>query len=152
MVDNQNHLELYKQHQASQDKHTYFLLAAAGAAIGFAVQKTEGLLLSGWQIPVGLAIICWGVSFYFGCKNIVWVQTAIYANSSLLQLKSGSHPQQPPHPQLVDAAISGVMNALESNVNKAQFFGIWQFRMLITGAVFFIGWRVLEMVRLTYAA
>lgn len=151
MADNKDLLELYKQHQASQDKYTYFLLAAAGAAIGFAVQKTEGQLLSLWLLPVGLAIVCWGVSFYYGCKNIVWVQTAIYANSSLLQLKSGTHPQQPPHQQLADAAISGVRNALETNVNKAQFFGIWQFRMLITGAVLFISWRILEMVRLTYA-
>jgi hypothetical protein len=152
MPENKDLLELYKQHQASRDKYTYFLLAAAGAAIGFAVQKTEGLLLSWWLLPVGFAIMCWGVSFYYGCQNLTWVQTAIYANYNLLQLKAGVHPEQPPHLELTNAAISGVSTALDNNAANAQFFGVWQFRMLITGAVFFIGWRVAEMVRLTYAA
>lgn len=122
-MSNNDHLELYKQHQASQDKYTHFLLAAAGAAIGFAVQKTEGLHLSWWLVPVGLAIVCWGVSFYFGCKNVVWVQTAIYANYSLLQLKQGIHPDQPPRTDLTMVAISSVNQALNSNVSRAQFYG-----------------------------
>lgn len=61
--------DLHKAHQAAQEKYTYFLLAAAGAAIGFAIQKTEGLTLSWWLLPVALATICWGISFHFGCKN-----------------------------------------------------------------------------------
>jgi hypothetical protein len=150
MPSNNDLLELYKQHQASQDKYTYFLLAAAGAAIGFAVQKTDGLLLSWWLAPVGLAILCWGFSFFCGCKNIAWVQSSIYANNSLLQLKAGVHPEQPPHQELTAIAISGVRSALDTNVTTAQFFGVWQFRLLIAGAVFFIVWRLLEMVRLTY--
>ncbi|MDT7848123.1 hypothetical protein Q9292_00770 [Methylophilus sp. VKM B-3414] len=140
---------LYKAHQAGQEKYTYFLLAAAGAAIGFAVQKTEGLTLSWWLLPVALAIICWGISFHFGCKNVIWVQTSLMANFNLLQLHQGSHPDQPPHPQFVLAAIQGVESALEKNVNKAQFYGIWQFRLLVAGAVFFIVWRVTEMVRIS---
>jgi hypothetical protein len=150
MSNNNDLLELYRQHQASQDKYTYFLLAAAGAAIGFAVQKTDSLLLSWWLAPVGMAILCWGFSFFCGCKNIVWVQTSIYANTSLLQLKAGVHPEQPPYPSHTVAAISGVRSAMESNAKKAQFYACWQFRLLIIGAVSFIGWRLLEMVRLTY--
>ena len=95
--------------------------------------------------------VCWGVSFYFGCKNLIWTQAWIYANYNLLSLRKGTHPDQPPHPQLVEAAISGVEGALKSNANKARFYAIWQFRTLILGAVFFIGWRVPEMVRLTFA-
>ena len=152
MSENNEPLELYKQHQASQDRYTYFLLAASGAAIGFAIQKTDGLLLSWWLVPAGVSIVCWGASFFCGCKNIVWVQTSIYANYNLLQLKSGNHPEQPPYQQYTEAAISGVKSALDSNVKKASFFGIWQFRLLIAGAVIFIGWRILEMIRLTYAA
>ena len=144
--------ELHKAHQTGQEKYTYFLLAAAGAAIGFAVQKTEGLALSWWLFPVGIASICWAASFYCGCKNLTWVQTALYANYNLLQLKRGTHPDQPPHPQMVEAAVSGVKGALNINGTNAQFYGIWQFRLLISGAVFFIAWRVLEMFRLSCAA
>ena len=141
--------DLHKAHQTGQEKYTYFLLAAAGAAIGFAVQKTEGLSLSWWLLPVAIATICWSASFYFGCKNVTLVQASISANYSLLQLQQGSHPEQPPHPQLVEAAMRGVISALETNGNKAQFYGVWQFRLLVAGAIFFIAWRVTEMVRIS---
>jgi len=141
--------DLHKAHQSGQDKYTYFLLAAAGAAIGLAVQKTEGLSLSWWLLPVALATVSWGASFYFGCRNLIWVQTSIMANYNLLQLKRGSHPDQPPHPELLEAAIMGVESAFGKNVKKAQFYGVWQFRLLVTGAVFFIGWRVAEIIRIS---
>ena len=140
--------ELQKSHTAAQDKYTYFLFAAAGAAIGFAVQKTDGLSLSWWLLPVAAATISWALSFYCGCRNLHWVSAATSANYSLLQLRAGSHPQQP-HPQLVEAATAGVMSALESNTKRAKVFGDWQFRLLILGAVFFIAWRILEMLRIT---
>ena|SRR3990167_3026289 len=141
--------DLYKAHNQGQEKYTYFLLAAAGAAIGFAVQKTEGLTLSWWLSPVALATALWAASFYSGCKNLDWVQVATMANYALLQLIDGSHPKQPPHPQLVGAAMDGVRAALETNVNKAQLYAKWQFRFLVAGALCFIAWRVLEMYRIT---
>ena len=140
---------LHKAHTDAQDKYTYFLLAAAGAAIGFAVQKTEGMLLSWWLTPVALATAAWAASFFCGCKNLSWVGAALSANYALLQLRQGSHPKQPPHPQLLQAAISGTTIALEGNVSKAQRYAHWQFRLVIVGAAFFIAWRVLEMWRIT---
>ncbi|MDP3799106.1 MAG: hypothetical protein Q8R06_18510 [Polaromonas sp.] len=141
--------DLHKAHQTGQQKYTYFLLAAAGAAVGFAVQKTEGLKLSLWLLPVALATVSWGASFFFGCRHLIWVQTTIYANFNLLQLTQGSHPEQPSHPAGVEAAVRGVKSALENNGNKAQFYAVWQFRLLVTGAVFFIAWRVIEMARIS---
>jgi hypothetical protein len=138
---------LHKAHSDSQNKHTYFLLAAAGAAIGFAVQKTEGQILSWWLLPVALATLLWAASFYFGCKNIDLVQRSMSANFNLLQLKQGMHPEQPPNPQVCEAAISGVTQALHVNIERAGFYARWQFRTLIAGAVSFIVWRVIELVR-----
>lgn len=139
--------DLYKAHQVGQERYAYFLLAASGAAIGFAVQKTEGLHLSWWLLPVALATLCWACSFYCGCKNIDSVHASIGANSNLLQLKQGTHPGQPPHPQLVEVAISTVSHVLDGNIRRAGFYGRWQFRFLVSGAALFIGWRVVEMVR-----
>jgi hypothetical protein len=134
---------------AGHEKYTYFLLAAAGAAIGFAVQKTEGLPLSWWLLPVGIATALWAASFYFGCRNVNWVSAATSANFNMLQLKQGTHPEQPPNTELTAAAIRGVLTAVDHNVKKAQFYAIWQFRLLITGTAFFVAWRVLEMIRIT---
>jgi len=144
--DNKELFELYKQHATGQEKYTYFLLAAAASALAFAVQKTAGLTINWWLLPAAVAALFWGVSFFFGCKNLIWVQTAIYANYNLLSLKRGVHPEQPPHPQL---AISGVEKALDSNAKKAQFYAKWQFRCLVLGGVFFLAWHVLEMYRNT---
>jgi hypothetical protein len=146
MPDTRDLFELRKEHAASQDKLTYFLLAAAASGIAFAVNKTDGLKISWWLLPVACAAVCWAVSFFFGCQSIVWVQTALYANYSLLSLRMGVHPDQPQHPQELEAALSGVQSALRSNTERVQFYSSWQFRFLVIGAVLFILWRVLEMV------
>jgi hypothetical protein len=143
---NQDLMEIHKQHSAGQDKYTYFLLAVTASAVAFAVQKTSGLKITYSLVPLAFAVLLWGVSFFFGCKNLLWVSASISANYSLLQLHKGVHTDQPNHPQLLEAAIQGVRSAFESNVREAQFYGIWQFRLLIAGAIFFLAWHILEMV------
>lgn len=150
MVDEQL-IEIHRQHRTGQDKYSYFLLAVTASAVAFAVKKTDGLKITYSLIPLGAAVLLWGVSFYFGVKNLLWVQTSISANYSLLQLQKGVHSEQPDHPQILEAAIRGVRSAFESNIKNAQFYGIWQFRLLITGVIFFLLWHVLEMVLRTYA-
>ncbi|MFC5605216.1 hypothetical protein [Variovorax soli] len=149
MALDQNISELHKLHTASQDKYTYFLLAASGASIGFAVQKTEGLPLSWWLISVGLAVVCWALSFWFGLRAVDRAQGILMANFDYLQLQQGSHPQQPGHPQLVGAAKQGVRQAMDRLSKESGSASAWQLRMLLAGAVFFIIWRVLEMYRVT---
>ena len=149
MVENDLIQQVRQSHENGQEKYTYFLLAAAGAAIGFAVQRTEGLLLSWWLLPVAFSIIFWGSSFYFGCENINWVQTSKVANYNLLHLKIGSHSEQPSNQEGLDYAVSEVKSALSQNMEKAQSYYKWQFHSLILGAIFFIGWRIVEMVRIS---
>lgn len=146
MAEHNDLIEIYKQHSTGQDKYTYFLLAVTASAIAFSVQKTTDLILTWSMLPLGGAVAAWGTSFYFGCKNLLWVQTSISANYSLLQLQKGVHPDQPNHQQLLEAANRGVKSALESNVKNAQFYGEWQFRLLIAGAVLFLAWHVIEMI------
>jgi hypothetical protein len=141
--------ELHRIHTAAQDKYTYFLLAAAGAAIAFAVQKTEDMPLSWWLLPVAGATLAWAASFYCGCKKLSWVGAATSANYILLQLRAGFHPKQPTHHQLLEAAKKDTLFAVTSNIEKAQFYSLWQFRLIILGAVLFIAWRILEMLRIT---
>lgn len=145
-------MELHKQHRTGQEKYTYFLLAVTASAVAFAIQKTDGLKITYSLIPLGGAVLLWGLSFYFGVKNLLFVQNAIGANYSLLQLKKGVHAEQPDHPQILQAAISGVTSAITSSVDEAQFYGVWQFRLLISGAALFVFWHILEMVLRTYAS
>lgn len=141
--------DLHKLHSAGQEKYTYFVLAATGAAMGFAIQKTEGLPLSLWLIPTAIAVLCWALSFYLGCRNVDRSQAAVMANYALLQLIQGTHPEQPQHPTETEAAKSGVRKAMRTNIEQASTAYRWHFRMLLAGALCFLLWRVLEMYRLT---
>lgn len=141
--------DIYKAHQTGQEKYTYFLLAAAGAAIGFAVQKTDGLRFSWWLLPVALATVCWVASFYSGCQNLVWVQSTMTRNMALLQLQNGTHPMQPPGGDYLNVAIDVTREGTHKDAGRAQGYGIWQFRLLVLGSVLFIAWRIAEMVRIS---
>jgi hypothetical protein len=145
-------LELHKQHQARQEKYAYFLLAVAASAVAFAIQKTSGMKLTWWLLPVGGAALSWGASFYCGCRNLHWVQAALGANYNLVSLLRGTHSDQPRTPELLTAAQRGVRSALKSNVEQAQFHALWQFRFLIIGALLFVAWHLGEMYRLTFVS
>lgn len=144
-MSSESQLEVYRALRESQSKYTYFLLAAAGAAIGFALTQTQNIGISCSQIPLGIAVILWGLSFYFGCRRLAYVNSTLYANSALLNIESGQHPEVGNHPQHMQAASEGVRQAIESNSEIANKLGHWQFRTLIAGAVFYVSWHVLEM-------
>ncbi len=69
MADNEL-MEMHKQHRMGQDKYTYFILAVAAAGIAFSIEKTTGQKLSWSMLPLGVAVILWAISFFFGCKNL----------------------------------------------------------------------------------
>lgn len=75
----------------------------------------------------------------------------MYANYALLQLQHGLHPEQPPHPQLLEAAMQGTRLAIESNNIRARAYYRWQFYLLGAGVGLFVAWRVIEMVRASVA-
>jgi hypothetical protein len=138
-------LELYRTHRSTQDRYCYFMLAAAGAAIAFAVTRSQDMALSYSQIPLAFAVVSWGVSFFAGSMNQRYVLSTLYANMGLLKVQSGAEPGIGTHPQMIKAASQGVRSALETNSNRANRFSKWQFYFLIIGAIFFVGWDVYEM-------
>ena len=141
-------LEKFIANQLSeaQSKYTYFLLAVAASAIALAVQRTTGKTLNWQMIPLGLAVICWGLSFFSGCRNRAYFSSTLYANATLLKIQNGSHPEVPNHPEYIEAASSGVRSAAENNSSGANFWGHMQFHSLVAGAMFFLIWHVIGML------
>lgn len=115
------------------------------------MEKTDGMLMTLSLLPLGLAVLCFGLSFAAGVMTIVKVQTAAGANYSLAQLRGGTHPDQPPEGALREAAESGVLRAIAESSGSAKRYGDWQFRLLIAGAVLFVAWHVLAMYLRTIA-
>ena len=91
---------------------------------------------------LGFAVLMWGLSFYFGCRHLAYISSSLYSNAELLRVESGAHPEVGGHPQIVAAASAGIRRALESNADLANRLGLWQFRLLVAGAVVYVLWHI----------
>lgn len=138
-------LEIFKQHRTSQDKYGYFLLAAVGAAIGFALNQTKESAITISQIPLGFSILLWGLSFFFGCRQLALVNTVLYANSQLIQVQSGIHPDAGRDLTMISAASSGIRKAIEDNSKWATRYLQWQLWSFFLGSISYIAWHIYEM-------
>jgi hypothetical protein len=138
-------IEIYRQHRTAQDKYVYFLLAAAGAAIAFAVNQTQGAMLAWSQLPLACAVVFWALSFFCGCRHLGYIESTLSANDALLKVIAGHDPQVGMHPQLINAASKGIQEAIELNSKRAGRFARWQFRCLVLGAASYLVWHVVEM-------
>ncbi len=148
MADNRDLLELQKLHFESHNKYVYFLLGATGAALGYALQKLDGLAMTWWVAPGIFATLCWLASFYAGCKRITWAHRAIQANYDYLQLQRGVHSYQPATSAETQHAIERRQNDALGNIKNSSFYLKLQFWLLATGLIAFVGWRLLEMLRI----
>ncbi|MBA2625084.1 MAG: hypothetical protein H0U89_05715 [Acidimicrobiia bacterium] len=142
--------EVYRALREAQNRYTYFLLAAAAAAISVALNQTETATLRAAHAPLGAAVLSWGVSFFCGCRNLVYVSSSLYANAELLRVQGGQHPGVGQDRELMGAASDGIRAALETNSNRANRNGHWQFRFLVVGALLYIGWHVGQMYLRTW--
>ena len=138
-------IEIYRQHRNAQEKYVYFLLAAVGAAIALAINQTQGIKIAWSQLPLAGAIILWSLSFFFGCRHLRCIESTLYANGSLLQIRSGQHPEVGTHPQMMAAASEGTLEAIGSHSKWAGRFARWQFNCLLLGAISYLGWHIFEM-------
>lgn len=147
-----DHREIYRLHTEGQTQYVYFLLGSTGAALGYALQQMDGVLLSGWASPALLALLFWLGSFYYGCKRINSSHRLLSANFNFLQLKDGTHPNQPGHPVLLTAIMEGVQRTIDDAARESSKFLNCQFLLLGLGAASFVLWRITDMWRLTYGS
>ena len=140
-----NSIEFEKAHIASQEKYSYFLLAAAGAAIAFALQKTESVSLSWWMSPIAIALLCWTSSFFFGCKNIVWHQAILRTEIYIARVHET--PETELSQDQKRQSISNHAEVMDKKLERYAFYAKWQFLMLITGAAALSFSYLMDLVR-----
>ncbi len=138
--------ELYRLHRTVQDKYTYFLLAAAAAAIGLSLQQTAESPVQWSLAPLGGAVLSWGASFYCGCRRLQYISSILFANMHLLQVEQGAHPSVPKQAIAIEATSRNIRAEIEISSERANRLGKGQFRLLILGSLLFIGWHLTEMV------
>jgi hypothetical protein len=128
--------------RTARDKHTYFLLAASASAIAFAITQTKSLGVSWSQIPLALAVLLWGLSFYFGCKCARHTQ-ALHQDSAYIHETEGGMENMPETKEEVMEMLS---DSYSNNLSLTQSSDNLQFYFLIFGGVSFIAWHAIEMV------
>jgi hypothetical protein len=138
-------LELYRQYRTAQDKYIYFLLAAAGAAIALAVHQTQDAKLSLSQIPLGVAVALWGLSFFYGCRHLIYTSLVLRDNSALLDVQAGEHPMAGRDMDRIEASVKILRDIIEKHSTKASWFARLQFNSLVCGAIFYLAWHIYEM-------
>ena len=137
--------ELKKLLDQASLKHTYFLLAVAASAIALSVQRTTGMAMTWRMIPLGLAVLAWGVSFFAGCREARDSLSALYGNALFYQFREGSHRDTPIDPGARRAKCDRVYRATEKKMLAAAAWSKAQFRLLILGGLLFLVWHVMEM-------
>jgi hypothetical protein len=136
MADNGTILELYRALRVATDKYIYFLLAAAGACIAFAINQTNDAFLSWSQLPLGAAVLCWGLSFYFGCRQVGGTLDLLYKN---YQFESMNLARADPE------FAASVSKEMEKSSKRAAKHTALQYKFLLAGAALYIVWHAIEM-------
>ena len=144
-MDMDAELEVHRGLRESQNRYTYFLLGVACAAIALAVTQTQGTSLSWFQLPLAAAVLCWGLSFYFGCLNRAYNNAGLLTNVALCNVRAGRHSDIGTHPQAIEEGSKILKEIFENQSSKANLYANLQFRFLIAGAVLYVAWHVLEM-------
>jgi hypothetical protein len=140
-----NQVEIFRTLRSAQDRYAYFLLAVTGAGIALAVNQTHDAKLAWSQLPLLASVLCWALSFVFGCLYLQYVNSTLYANYQLLRVESGQHPNVGVHPDRIIAVSAGIRSAIETNSERSSKYARRQFALLTVGAVLFIAWHITEM-------
>ena len=138
-------LEIKRQFREQQQKFVYYVIALSVTSIGYSVYQTAGLPLNWSQIPLGFAILCWGFSIYCGFQHLKYIINTLYANNVYLDIVQGNHPEIGEDIEFIKAASSGVMDAMENNSDKANYFFSYQNNLFYLGVILFLAWHVIEM-------
>jgi hypothetical protein len=129
LKDNLNSLALRLAEELS--KYIYFLLAASGAAIAYALDQVDGKALTKDLILLVLALLTWCGSFYFGVRHLRLYRQHMIENAKAL---------------LVDETFEQMLKRLEPYVVKMEGASNLQYLLFIGGVFLYISWRVVALV------
>ena len=138
-------LDVIRRLYESQEKHAYFLLAAVGACIGFSITQSNQAIISCQQIPLALAILMWGISFYCGCRYIQEKQSVMHFNFKYLVAENTKNPAPGLESARVDIEKLVALEGVNSTGVKARRYRLAQFYLFIAAVAFYITWHIIKM-------
>lgn len=128
-----------------QSKYTYFLLASVGACLAFSLNQTTGKEIDVKQLPLAIAVIMWGISFFCGCQYIQKKSSILYANVRYLNAENYDEFAGPSNEyDRRSIMITEIFN-IEKLSKIANKYTFSQFYLFISAVIFYIAWHILEM-------
>ena len=137
--------QIIKEHKERQEKFVYYIIALTVSCIGFAIYNTLDAKLQFIQIPLGIAVLSWGISVYCGIKFLKTVLALLYDNIRYYDVKNGNDRDIGSNPEKIKIAVSVIKPILLDRANKVSIFFNWQVRLFYSGIIFFIVWRIIVM-------
>jgi hypothetical protein len=128
---------LYERLHSTHSKYTYFLLLIAASAIALVIKITEADVLSLSLIPLGLALLSWGYSFYCGCQYLINSSDLIRTNLKGFFTKDSEKIKE----------IDDTMKEIQPKLHK---YYTRQFYYILIGAGFFFIWHIWGIISRTY--
>lgn len=144
-MSSDNTREIYRAHISSIERHTYFLLTAAGAGIALAVNQTHSAVMAWTQLPLACAVLCWAGSFLSGCRHVNFGNAILQHNLDLHMVESDRHPIIRQEPWRKEEGKQVLHERLEDSSKKMDQYSSLQFKLLVTGGVFYVTWHIFEM-------
>lgn len=141
--------EIQIQFRQQQEKFVYYLIALSVSAIGFSVYKTTGQQLKWTQLPLGISVLCWGLSVFCGLRFLKYIISTLYANNDYFDIIQGRNREIENHQQKIEAATLGIKEAMNSNSTIANSYFKWQEIFFYLGIILFLMWHIIEMYKLT---
>jgi len=123
-------------------RFSQFIIAVNGALIAYSMKQIEGEKLTLSLIPLGLAILFWGFSFYSGISSI----RRIISTRIIQIFKERERKKNPTGLEalrMINQKFESVGAAAEGHHKRMFYF-------LYIGSILFIGWQVLEMYLITF--
>jgi hypothetical protein len=141
-----NRQVLEKQFREQQEKFTYYVIALCVAAIGYSVHATMGQTITISMVPLGIAVLFWGLSIFTGFRFISYTIAHLYTNIGYIDVLEGNHPISGQHPEKIKIGKDTLEKVMEDNASTAFNFATWQMRFFYLGMLLFIAWRIWEML------
>lgn len=142
---NEEQKEIKREFNQRQEKYVYYIIALAVSSIGFSIYRTNGQTLKLTQIPLGIAILCWGVSIFCGLKFLQYSISILYSNYHYFEIINGNDSDIGSNDENIKIGVDAFKKAMNINVEVAGKYFNWQGILFYLGIVFFIVWHIVEM-------
>ncbi len=133
-----------KQHINELDKigvrFDQFIIAVNGALIAYSFKQIENEKMTIFLIPLGLAILFWSLSFYYGINSVRRLISTriigIFKDRNEIKIN-------PEFSKIAREKFNQIGDVANKNNKRMYYF-------LYTGGLFYITWQLIEMYNRTF--